>query len=165
MASKIFLSGNEPRSQCLIFNVIFYFLDTFYVGPILPRPPNALSKDLEKVMQSSGKEGVVVVSFGSELSVLPEHILKTMASAFGKLKQTVIWKMKSMLSAYMLNFCSLVWSGLVWSGLVWSGLVWSGLVWSGLVWSGLVWSGLVWSGLVWSGLVWSGLVWSGLVDP
>ena len=70
------------------------FLDTFYVGPILPQAAKELPADLKEIMESSGEHGVVVISFGSEISSLNDLLLARIVEALGMLKQTVIWKAK-----------------------------------------------------------------------
>ena len=45
-------------------------------------------------MKNAGNAGVILVSFGSEINALTDAMLETMAAAFAKLKQTVIWKIK-----------------------------------------------------------------------
>ena len=76
---------------------LFYLQDTRVVGPFLSSPAKPLPNELEQFMQSAGKEGVILVSFGT---ILGEHIgfneslLQVMAEAFSKLPQKVIWKLK-----------------------------------------------------------------------
>ena len=48
-------------------------------------------------MQRSGDEGVILVSFGSvvgDLFGINESVWQTMAEAFAKVPQKVIWKLK-----------------------------------------------------------------------
>ena len=59
------------------------------------KPGRPLSDHLENFMQSSGEHGVIVISFGSVLSSLNHAILENMVGAISKLKQKVIWKVKS----------------------------------------------------------------------
>ena len=65
------------------------------VGPlnvkdvIKPLPP-----DLEEFISNSGGHGFVIVSFGSNVAMLPQNAVDMLASAFGKLKQRVIWRLK-----------------------------------------------------------------------
>jgi glucuronosyltransferase len=65
------------------------------VGAILPEPAKPLPADLEEFMQSSGEHGVILVTFGSMLSKLEASILKKMTIVFGRLKQKILWKVKS----------------------------------------------------------------------
>ena len=71
------------------------------IGPVLPEPPQPLPADLEKFMQSSGEHGVILVTFGSMVSKLDPSILKKMTHVFGRLKQKILWKVKS---KFDLNF-------------------------------------------------------------
>lgn len=66
------------------------------VGPlnvkdaVKPLPP-----DLEKFVSNSGGQGFVIVSFGSNLaSILQTQVVDMFATAFGKLKQRVVWRLK-----------------------------------------------------------------------
>lgn len=66
------------------------------VGPITVQPkPNPLSPDLIDFINSAGGNGFIIVSFGSYVqTVISKAKIDIMASAFGKLKQKVIWKLK-----------------------------------------------------------------------
>jgi len=58
------------------------------VHPTHPLPP-----DLQQLIDSSGEDGVIIVSFGSNVaSVLDKEKVDIMAKAFGRLKQTFIWR-------------------------------------------------------------------------
>lgn len=58
------------------------------VHPIHPLPP-----DLQQLIDSSGEDGFIVVSFGYNVaSILDKEKIDIMAKAFGRLKQTVIWR-------------------------------------------------------------------------
>ena len=66
------------------------------VGPlsvkdaVRPLPP-----DLEKFVSNSGGHGFIIVSFGSNLaSIIPKQVVAMFATAFGKLKQRVVWRLK-----------------------------------------------------------------------
>ena len=55
-----------------------------------PVPP-----DLEEFVSNSGGHGFIIVSFGSNVaSVLPRPVVDMLATAFGKLKQRVVWRLK-----------------------------------------------------------------------
>jgi glucuronosyltransferase len=56
--------------------------------------PNFSNKDLEDFVNGAGDDGFILMSFGSVLrgSELPEATRKVMISAFGRLKQRVLWK-------------------------------------------------------------------------
>ena len=45
-------------------------------------------------MQKAGDEGVILVSFGTVLETMDEASLQMMATAFSKLPQKIIWKLK-----------------------------------------------------------------------
>ena len=66
--------------------------DTVFVGPLLPRPPAPLSEDLQRFLSNSGEAGIVLVSFGSMLSSPPPEITGKLATALGRLKQKVLWR-------------------------------------------------------------------------
>ena len=57
-------------------------------------PAQPLSEELEEFMQSAGDDGVILVSFGTILGSLDENVLQMMATAFSRLPQKVIWKIK-----------------------------------------------------------------------
>ena len=66
------------------------------VGPITAQPkPNLLPPDFVDFITSAGGNGFIIVSFGSYVqTVISKAKIDIMASAFGKLKQKVIWKLK-----------------------------------------------------------------------
>ncbi|XP_078683190.1 UDP-glucuronosyltransferase 1-2-like [Branchiostoma floridae x Branchiostoma belcheri] len=51
-----------------------------------------LTKDMEAFVQSSGDDGVIVVSFGSMVKTMPEDKREIFASAFARLRQKVVWR-------------------------------------------------------------------------
>ena len=66
------------------------------VGPlnvkdgVKPLPP-----DLEEFVSNSGGHGFIIVSFGSNLaSIIQKQVVDMFATAFGKLKQRVVWRLK-----------------------------------------------------------------------
>ncbi|KAL0168953.1 hypothetical protein M9458_037175, partial [Cirrhinus mrigala] len=63
-----------------------------YIGGFQCRPANALPHDLENFMQSSGEDGVIIMSLGSFISVLPDEVTAEIAAAFARLPQKVIWR-------------------------------------------------------------------------
>jgi hypothetical protein len=49
------------------------------------------------LIDSSGDDGAIIVSFGSNVaSILEKDKVDIMAEAFGRLKQKVIWRLKGM---------------------------------------------------------------------
>ncbi|KAG5870206.1 hypothetical protein JTB14_030319 [Gonioctena quinquepunctata] len=65
-------------------------------GGIHIKPINSLPKDLQEIMDNA-KHGVILVSFGSNVRsdrLKPEQ-KRTLFGAFGRLKQTVVWKFES----------------------------------------------------------------------
>ena len=66
------------------------------VGPITAQAkPNPLPPDFTDFINSAGGNGFIIVSFGSYVqTVISKAKIDIMASAFGKLKQKVIWKLK-----------------------------------------------------------------------
>ena len=66
------------------------------VGPITAQAkPNLLPPDFIDFINSAGGNGFIIVSFGSYVqTVISKAKIDIMASAFGKLKQKVIWKLK-----------------------------------------------------------------------
>ena len=66
------------------------------VGPITVQPkPNPLPANLKDFVNNAGGNGFIIVSFGSYVqTVISKAKIDIMASAFGKLKQKVIWKLK-----------------------------------------------------------------------
>ncbi|XP_035692474.1 UDP-glucuronosyltransferase 2C1-like [Branchiostoma floridae] len=51
-----------------------------------------LSEELEKFVQSSGDDGVVLVTFGSLVAAMPADIADMLAAAFARLPQKVVWR-------------------------------------------------------------------------
>ena len=70
-------------------------LGNIMVGPITVEKPRQLPPDLEKFVNDSGGYGFIMASFGSYVeSVLHKDKLDMLATAFGKLKQKVLWRLK-----------------------------------------------------------------------
>ncbi|XP_037532744.1 UDP-glucuronosyltransferase 2B31 [Nematolebias whitei] len=63
-----------------------------YIGGFQCKEANPLPAELEAFMQSSGEHGVVVMSLGSLVSLLPPEVTEAIAAAFAQLPQKVIWK-------------------------------------------------------------------------
>eukprot|EP00058_Branchiostoma_floridae_P007776 XP_002593264.1 hypothetical protein BRAFLDRAFT_124872 [Branchiostoma floridae] len=51
-----------------------------------------LSEELEKFVQSSGDDGVVLVTFGSMVAAMPAEKADMLAAAFARLPQKVVWR-------------------------------------------------------------------------
>ncbi len=62
-----------------------------YIGGFKYKPVKALPHDLEVSMQSSGEHGVIIMSLGSFISVLPDEITAEIAAAFAQLPQNLLW--------------------------------------------------------------------------
>ncbi|XP_031553529.1 UDP-glucuronosyltransferase 2B7-like [Actinia tenebrosa] len=62
------------------------------VGNFLYGPAQPLPAELEKFMEESGDDGVILVSFGSIVNTLSDDISVVMNRAFSQVKQRVIWK-------------------------------------------------------------------------
>ncbi len=76
----------------IVYKHLNSFVDVFYVGPIMPQPARKLPDDLEIIMQESGEYGVIIISFGSDISSLNDEAVTEMMEALGQMKQTTIWK-------------------------------------------------------------------------
>ena len=81
------------------------YFDTFFlkkkrfsgvklVGPLMPRPANALNNEMENFMSSSGDAGVIIVSFGTMVSALEPEVMNMLADTFAQLKQKILWRIK-----------------------------------------------------------------------
>ncbi|XP_078612951.1 UDP-glucuronosyltransferase 2B4-like isoform X2 [Branchiostoma floridae x Branchiostoma japonicum] len=51
-----------------------------------------LSEEMEKFVQSSGDDGVVLVTFGSMIAAMPAELADMLAAAFARLPQKVVWR-------------------------------------------------------------------------
>ncbi|XP_019616461.1 PREDICTED: UDP-glucuronosyltransferase 2C1-like [Branchiostoma belcheri] len=51
-----------------------------------------LTEELEKFMQSSGEDGIVLVTFGSMIAAMPAEKADMLAAAFARLPQKVVWR-------------------------------------------------------------------------
>ncbi|XP_078350006.1 UDP-glucuronosyltransferase 2C1-like [Oculina patagonica] len=72
------------------------------VGPLNVRDARPLPPDLEKFVSNSGGHGFIIVSFGSNVaSVLPRTVVDMLATAFGKLKQKVLWRLKGYIPSFL----------------------------------------------------------------
>ena len=67
------------------------------MGPLNVKDSKPLPLDLEEFVSNSGGHGFIIVSFGSNVaSLLPREVVDMLATAFGKLKQRVLWRLKGM---------------------------------------------------------------------
>ena len=65
------------------------------VGPLSVREGKPLPPDLEEFVGNTGGHGFIIVCFGSNVaSNLPGTLVDMLATAFGKLKQRVVWRLK-----------------------------------------------------------------------
>ena len=66
------------------------------VGPLnVKAVAKPLPPDLEKFVSNSGGHGFIIVSFGTNVaSLLPQTVVDMLATAFGKLRQRVVWRLK-----------------------------------------------------------------------
>uniref|UniRef100_A0AAY5KZW8 UDP-glycosyltransferases domain-containing protein n=1 Tax=Esox lucius TaxID=8010 RepID=A0AAY5KZW8_ESOLU len=63
-----------------------------YIGGFQCRPAKPLPGELEVFMESSGQQGVVVMSLGTLISALPKEVTEAIAAAFTQLPQKVVWR-------------------------------------------------------------------------
>lgn len=63
-----------------------------YMGGFQCKPSKALPDDLETFVQSSGDHGVIVMTLGTLVAKLPQHVTEEIAAAFARLPQKVIWR-------------------------------------------------------------------------
>ena len=73
------------------------------VGPLnVKKTVRPLPPDLEEFVSNTGGHGFIIVSFGSNVaSILPKTVVDMLATAFGMLKQRVVWRLKG--SAAVIN--------------------------------------------------------------
>jgi len=65
------------------------------VGPLTVRDGKPIPPELDEFFSDSGGHGFIIVSFGSNVaSLLPHNEVDILATAFGKLKQRVVWRLK-----------------------------------------------------------------------
>ena len=67
------------------------------VGPVSVRDGRPLPPHLDEFVRNSGGHGFIIVSFASNVaSILPRKVVDMLATAFGKLKQKIVWRLKGM---------------------------------------------------------------------
>lgn len=71
-----------------------YMPNMIPVGDLMARPATPLPEELRRFMDSS-PEGVLLVSFGSVIDVLPSSLTDKFCGAFRRLQQKVIWRSKN----------------------------------------------------------------------
>ena len=72
-----------------------YSTDNVMVGSLSVRDGGPLPPQFEEFVCNSGGHGFIIVSFGSNVaSILPRKVIDMLATAFGKLKQKVVWRLK-----------------------------------------------------------------------
>ena len=77
------------------YPLLSFLLDYKIVGPLNIQPVKPLPPDLQHLVDSSGEDGVIIVSFGSNVaSALDKEKVDIMAEVFGRLKQKVIWRLQ-----------------------------------------------------------------------
>ncbi|XP_061602188.1 UDP-glucuronosyltransferase 2B17-like [Cololabis saira] len=79
-----------------------------YMGGFQCKPAKPLPAHLEEFVQSSGEHGVVIMSLGTLIADLPFDLADSIAAAFAKLPQKVIWRYKGKRPATMGNNTLLV---------------------------------------------------------
>ena len=79
------------------------------VGPLNVRDAKPLPPDLKEFVSNSGGYGFIIVSFGSNVaSILPRTAVDMLATAFGKLKQRVVWRLAGNMELHILDSCFVV---------------------------------------------------------
>ncbi|XP_041461542.1 UDP-glucuronosyltransferase 2B4-like isoform X1 [Lytechinus variegatus] len=63
------------------------------VGGLLTRAAKPLEKELDDFMNSSGDDGVIILSLGTYVKVMPQRLNDVFASVFANLPQKVIWQL------------------------------------------------------------------------
>ena len=88
--------NNGIGDHTYYFIILYIFLITAIkvTGPLLPKPAQPLSAELETFMASAGDEGVIVVAFGSMVSSLPTPTLNMLTKVLGGMNHKVLWKIK-----------------------------------------------------------------------
>ncbi|XP_029992195.1 UDP-glucuronosyltransferase 2C1-like isoform X2 [Sphaeramia orbicularis] len=63
-----------------------------YMSGFQCKPSKPLPADLEEFVQSSGDHGIIVMTLGTMVAKLPQHVTEEIAEAFAQLPQKVIWR-------------------------------------------------------------------------
>ena len=64
------------------------------VGQLNAKEPAALSLEFQEFVNNSKDHGFIIVSFGTNMAVLTKEKMDMLATAFGKLRQKVVWRLK-----------------------------------------------------------------------
>ena len=105
---------SHNASMCLLVrdNVIDFVRpempDVIPVAAIMGRPAKPLEGDLNKIL-TAAKEGAILVSFGSGIDELPDHVLNKFMVVFKRLKQQIIFKYKHPLTDVSKNVHIVTW--------------------------------------------------------
>jgi len=81
-------------ATCYSCGGVFHSTGQIMVGPLTVRDARPLPPDLDEFVSNSGGHGFIIVSFGSHVADLPQEEVDMLATAFGKLKQRVVWRLK-----------------------------------------------------------------------
>ena len=81
-------------ATCYSCGGVFHSTGQIMVGPLTVRNARPLPPDLDEFVSNSGGHGFIIVSFGSHVADLPQEEVDMLATAFGKLKQRVVWRLK-----------------------------------------------------------------------
>ncbi|KAJ8032813.1 UDP-glucuronosyltransferase 2C1 [Holothuria leucospilota] len=69
-----------------------FFPNMGLVGGLTVEASKLLNNDFESIMAAAGDAGVIIVSMGTVIKSRSQNLVNSMAEAFAKLPQTVIWK-------------------------------------------------------------------------
>ena len=73
-----------------------HLADTKFVGPLTIQPPKKLFQELESFVAGAESKGVVIFSLGTlGDAVLQKSHVDSLAGAFGRLDQRVVWRLSS----------------------------------------------------------------------
>ena len=93
--SDLWNTGSSSNLLTYFFLILCLSAGQVMVGPLSVKDPNLIPPDFEEFLSSSGGNGFIIVSFGSNVaSLLPQAEVDMLALAFGKLKQQVVWRLK-----------------------------------------------------------------------
>ena len=94
------IQSHKKNDKLQIVSVVMFLLGFYSTGNVMVGPPHVkvpkpLPPDLEEFVSNSGGHGFIIVSFGSNVaSNLDKTVVDMLATAFGKLKQRVVWRIK-----------------------------------------------------------------------